>query len=119
MACTDPARLVPELQPKFHELLRLAREAGLTVQVLETWRSFADHQKNLKKKTSWRARSLHCDGKAFDIGIPEYFPLPLWNPTGPKWKILGELGESIGLEWGGRWPGKKTDCPHFQLKEAK
>jgi peptidoglycan L-alanyl-D-glutamate endopeptidase CwlK len=30
---------------------------------------------------------------------------------------LGELAESIGLEWGGRW--KFLDVPHVQLKDWK
>ena len=32
------------------------------------------------------------------------------------WKQLGEIGESCGLIWGGRWeqPEAPTDTPHFQ-----
>ena len=30
------------------------------------------------------------------------------------WLQLGELGEGLSLEWGGRWKGKKRDQPHFQ-----
>jgi peptidoglycan L-alanyl-D-glutamate endopeptidase CwlK len=33
---------------------------------------------------------------------------PLWNA--PYWPALGELGEALGYEWGGRW----GDNPHFQ-----
>ncbi|MGI8437890.1 MAG: M15 family metallopeptidase [Chthoniobacterales bacterium] len=33
----------------------------------------------------------------------------------PKYKVVGALGEELGLEWGGNW---KTiqDEPHFQLR---
>ena len=31
----------------------------------------------------------------------------------PDYREVGEIGESLGLEWGGRW--KKPDLPHFQL----
>jgi len=39
-----------------------------------------------------------------------------WNPTGLHWVTLGKLGESLGLEWGGRW--SKPDRPHFQIPSA-
>lgn len=34
-----------------------------------------------------------------------------------KWIIFGEIGESCGLVWGGRWASPKTDRPHFQLPD--
>jgi hypothetical protein len=30
---------------------------------------------------------------------------------------MGEIGESVGLEWGGNWTGKLRDMPHFQMRE--
>jgi len=39
-----------------------------------------------------------------------------WNPAGPHWVTLGKLGESLGLEWGGRW--KTPDLPHFQIPSS-
>jgi peptidoglycan L-alanyl-D-glutamate endopeptidase CwlK len=33
---------------------------------------------------------------------------PLWSA--PYWVAIGELGEALGFEWGGRW----GDNPHFQ-----
>lgn len=63
--------------------------------------------------------SYHNYGLAFDIAI-----LKNGNPTwDTKTDIdqndvsdyvdVGEIGELIGLEWGGRW--KICDLPHFQM----
>ena len=30
------------------------------------------------------------------------------------WDKVGMIGETLGMVWGGRWPGKKHDRPHFQ-----
>ncbi len=37
-----------------------------------------------------------------------------WTWDGPV-ERLGEIGKSVGLEWGGDWKGAKRDVPHFQL----
>jgi peptidoglycan L-alanyl-D-glutamate endopeptidase CwlK len=37
-----------------------------------------------------------------------------WNWPSENWEEMGKFGESLGLEWGGRWRFK--DMPHFQLK---
>jgi hypothetical protein len=29
------------------------------------------------------------------------------------WDLLGLMGEALGLDWGGRWRGKRRDRPHF------
>src|SRR3990172_2062377 len=37
------------------------------------------------------------------------------------WLQIGIMGETCGLTWGGCWPGKKIDRPHFEIhrKETK
>jgi peptidoglycan L-alanyl-D-glutamate endopeptidase CwlK len=71
---------------------------------------------------TWTLNSMHLYGKAFDIAILKDGK-PTWDPKvdvdgDSAWDYYeaGQLGESIGLVWGGRW--KKPDYPHFQLKEA-
>lgn len=60
-----------------------------------------------------------CAPKRFDRLVWSDFDLPAGLKGQTNWKLLwdtiGELGESCGLEWGGRW--KKPDCPHFQARE--
>lgn len=63
--------------------------------------------------------SLHESGRAFDV-------VPLRDVDGdgdldaewesPHWSRIGELGEQLGLFWGGRWIGKKRDRPHFEKR---
>lgn len=61
-------------------------------------------------------QSLHNYGLAFDV-VPMVNGDPNWDDKSPagiaRWEKLGSLGESLGLEWGGRW--HHPDRPHFQV----
>lgn len=37
---------------------------------------------------------------------------PSWNLALP-WRLVGEAGKALGLEWGGDW--KRPDRPHLEL----
>lgn len=59
--------------------------------------------------------SPHNYGLAFDICFAGADPYP--DVDDPRWELLGKLGESIGLDWGGPLgAGDKFtfDRPHFQ-----
>lgn len=64
---------------------------------------------NAKGGWSW-----HNWRRAFDVAILDFpgDPSPDDIYNGP-WAVIGSIGESLGLEWGGRW--KHPDLPHFQL----
>lgn len=71
---------------------------------------------------TWTRRSKHIEGIAFDIAIVKD-GRATWNMKVdvngddiPDYQQAGEIGESLGLTWGGRW--KTPDYPHFQLDEA-
>jgi peptidoglycan LD-endopeptidase CwlK len=57
--------------------------------------------------------SWHNFGRAFDVAIVSYpgdaTPKNLYDGN---WETVGDIGESVGLEWGGRW--KHPDRPHFE-----
>jgi peptidoglycan LD-endopeptidase CwlK len=56
--------------------------------------------------------SYHNWKCAFDfVGLR--FGRPVWDAADPMWGYLGELGESVGLEWAGRWKTFKEQA-HFQ-----
>lgn len=55
-------------------------------------------------------QSLHNFGIAYDV-CPVVNGKPDWES--PHWNTIGELGERLGLTWGGRW--KFRDLAHFQL----
>jgi hypothetical protein len=57
--------------------------------------------------------SFHNYGVAFDV-VEIRDGRPLWSEeSGADWDRIGEIGESAGLEWGGRW-STFIDKPHFQ-----
>ena len=63
--------------------------------------------------------SAHQYRLAIDLGIVD--ETGNWNrdyvidPNQPDWLRLGEIGESYGFEWGGRWG---WDHPHFQIPNS-
>ena len=73
------------------------------------------------KIVTWTHNSRHTRRDAFDIAILRSGQ-PVWDikvdvnkDDVPDYQQAGEIGESLGLVWGGRW--KTPDYPHFQLKE--
>jgi peptidoglycan L-alanyl-D-glutamate endopeptidase CwlK len=77
---------------------------------------------------TWTLKSRHIDGEAFDIAILADGQ-PTWDPKvsvndndDPDYLEAGQIGESIGLEWGGRFKDGKgrprPDAPHFQLPKG-
>ena len=57
-------------------------------------------------------RSNHLDGRAADF-VPVKNGRPWWDAPKDVWEIMGEIGESCGLKWGGRWKDF-PDSPHFE-----
>ena len=63
-----------------------------------------------RPKVTWTTHSRHQDGMAVDVAFLDLNGNPTYS--GP-WSRLGEIGESCGLLWGGRW--QSPDRPHFEL----
>ena len=65
--------------------------------------------------------SFHNFRRAFDIAEGDSTPYDLGLPgprdDDPLWEKIGDLGEALGLEWGGRW--KRPDRPHFEHHGGK
>lgn len=65
--------------------------------------------------------SLHnpdADGKAWAFdAIPLVFGKPAWGDA-QKVALMGQCGESVGLDWAGRWRGKFRESVHFQLTQS-
>lgn len=57
-------------------------------------------------------RSNHIDGHAADF-VPVKNGRLWWNAPKEVWEVMGEIGESCGLKWGGRWKDF-PDSPHFE-----
>ncbi|CAM4014822.1 LysM peptidoglycan-binding domain-containing protein [Geobacillus stearothermophilus] len=56
--------------------------------------------------------SYHNFGLAFDFAIMKDDGNISWN-VDDKWKLVAQIGKSLGLEWGGDWKSF-PDYPHFQ-----
>ena len=112
--------LSPRFRPLAMELLARCVEQGIPVVIVDTLRTPAEHQDNLRRGVSWTTRSKHLDGDAIDI-----CPYSTWDAHGPDklnwdggdlvWLKLGVIGEALGLRWGGRW--KVRDLGHFEFVE--
>lgn len=115
------SRLIEDLDPSFQpvaqELIDRCRAAGIGVVIITTRRTAEEQADCVKRGVSWVKHSKHQDGLAIDL-VPEHLMKEKnWAPKDPLWAQMGEIGESLGLVWGGRW--KKTpDMGHFEVKTS-
>jgi len=116
------------------ELIHQCRLIGIDLLVTCTFRSAAEQDilyaqgrtaPGIICTHATGGQSLHNTTKngkpaalAFDV-VPIINGRAYWTHTGKGakiWQTIGEAGEKLGLEWGGRWKAPKTDRPHFQQK---
>ena len=114
------ATVQPQLQKLGRELLRRLAAEGLTFKVTSGNRTqaeqdalYAQGRTKPGPVVTWTRKSRHIGGRAID--------LTLFSGKNPVWeskhyKRAGEIGEELGLIWGGRW--KTPDQPHFELPSA-
>lgn len=124
------------LKPRVFEVLARLTERGVAVMIVSTGRSLTEHQRNLANGTSWTALSKHLPralripsldpshqdyqkSDAIDLCPYEQYALDgpdklRWDPGDPAWAVIGEIGESVGLRWGGRW-NSTPDLGHLEL----
>jgi peptidoglycan L-alanyl-D-glutamate endopeptidase CwlK len=120
MASRDFKDLLPELQVLYVTFLGKMREEGQDFVLTCTYRSQEEQNELFEigrtktgKKVTWIKNSKHTERKAFDIAILKNGKIS-WLES--DYLKAGEIGTSIGLEWGGLWT--KKDLPHFQLFEV-
>ena len=117
--------LHPEVAILAARLIETAVAQGICVKVISGLRTYEEQNALYAQGRSkpglivTKAKggySIHNFGCAFDVGI--------FSPDGKKYygehahyRRVGEIGEELGLEWGGRW--KFVDEPHFQLTRGK
>ena len=110
--------LDPRFRPAAMELIARCAEQGIPLFVVDTLRTPAEQAENLRRGVSWTPNSKHLFGCAIDVCPFEIFnahgPDKLqWNADDPVWLRIGEIGEKLGLVWGGRW--KHRDMGHFEM----
>ena len=122
--------LHPRVAKKARALIEQASESDIELVVVCTYRDLesevalhdSGRGKNGKKMIYyWPKTSYHPWRMAFDV-MPLLQGIPVTQAKYPNekriWEKLGEIGEALGLEWGGRWPVPRTERGHFQLTEG-
>ncbi|WP_438712313.1 M15 family metallopeptidase [Aquimarina muelleri] len=117
--------LHPKIRTKAKEfIIRAQKELGIQLRVTSALRTWEEQTRLYnkgrsapgKRVTNARAgQSYHNYGLAFDV-VEIKNGKAIWN--NPNWQKIGELGKSIGFEWGGDWK-KMVDKPHFQMRFGK
>ena len=132
--------LTPECQEKYHALASALVNARIPFIVVSTLRTLEDQQKEWFKGRDSTGNVIdpsavvtHCDGivkksyhqsgNAFDLTFADDNVNPNW-PDATKyyhrWFNLGQIAESVGLTWGGRFKpldanGLGFDPDHFEI----
>ena len=120
----DVTALHPDLQEKISQLKEKCRLAGLSIGISECLRTVTEQDALYAKgrtapgKVVTNARgatfsSMHQWGIAFDFYRSD--GSGAYNDADGFFTKVGEIGQSLGLEWGGAW--KTSDKPHFQLPD--
>lgn len=114
------ATVQPKLANIGRELLRRLAAEGLTFKVIQGRRTQAEQDALYAKgrtkpgpKVTWTRNSRHLTGRAIDLALFQGKNV-VWESK--HYTRAGEIGEELGLVWGGRWKGGKTDKPHFELR---
>lgn len=126
-------RLHPLVDVKRMDLIKLAELKGIRLITTSGLRTFAEQDALYAKGrtspgdivTNARAgESWHNYGVAFDVAFDNGSGVPTWeeydmNDNGiDDWDEIGEIGDRVGLEWGGTWK-QFLDRPHFQYTFGK
>ncbi len=113
--------LHPRVRPLARSLIHMAAQQGITIKVISGTRTHAQQDvlylqgRGKPGPIVTKARggfSNHNFGIAFDIGI---FENGNYIPESPLYKVVGSIGKSLGLQWGGDWKSI-VDEPHFELR---
>jgi len=107
--------LFPQTRAKVEAWLAECKRQGLDILITSTYRSFAEQDalyaisrtKPGKKVTNAKGgQSQHNVRRAIDF-VPLSHGKPNWLATSPDLLKAAEIGEKLGLAWGGRWTGFK------------
>lgn len=112
----------PVVAAKARQLIEQAYKEGINVIITQGLRTIEEQNelyaqgRTKPSKIVTNAKggySYHNFGLAFDFAVLNADGSVNWN-VDEKWKRVGQLGKSLGLEWGGDWKDFK-DYPHFQM----
>lgn len=116
--------LRPSVRSKVQAMLDKAAKAGINLVVTEAHRS-CKRQNDLYEQGRTKPGKIVTNAKCgesdhnVDVAVDVVEVKngeALWD--NPNWEKIGQIGESVGLKWGGRWTGLK-DLPHFYDRSGK
>lgn len=108
------ATLLPQVQEKARQLIGDAAANGIAIEIISGTRTYEEQDTLFAQGGVTKARggfSNHNFGLAFDVGV---FRDGVYLEDGPEYRVVGALGKSLGLSWGGDWHSF-VDEPHFEL----
>jgi len=118
----DLKNLHPVLQDKANQFIKACASKGITVGITQGFRSI-EYQNGLYAQGRTTAGKIvtnckggyspHNYGLAFDFCLYTNGKVD-WDSRNKQWAQAGAIGESLGLEWGGRWTSF-VDLPHLQF----
>lgn len=124
MTDSNIADLCPELLTKYREWLIECHAVPIAVKAIVTWRSDIDQNAakadGLSNAAAGQSPHNCIDGhglpssRAFDFAVFDEDAQYITDGTDPRYTKAGEIAESLGLVWGGRW--KHPDYDHIELK---
>jgi len=124
MADTTITDLHPDLQPLYAQWLQACTAQGLNVRIIQGWRdpAYQDQLHSTGVSPLTGESSFHCftvggkpASKAFDYGCFKKDKTYIIDGTDPAYALAGQIAESLGLTWGGRFVHPAPDWDHIQL----
>lgn len=125
------SRLISDLRSPCRELcekfLTNALAMGYSISVTNTLRTMFEQEelyamgrtKPGKVVTNAKpGQSAHNYGLAFDIAFGQGKDITWAEPHRGAWEELGNMGETLGLAWGGHFKSVH-DAPHFEVSNWK
>lgn len=124
------ATVVPELATRVRRLLNKMAQYGYPMVVTDGNRTLEQQQalyaqgrtapgKIVTYADGVKAKSNHQGGRAVDCTFLNEKGSAYYPSDENLWELYGKTAESVGLNWGGRWAGKKKDRPHIELPADK
>ncbi len=107
------SKLTPKLQKAIIELAKYAKERGIDITIISSWRSNSEQASLAKRKPGVAAKagsSPHEKGLAIDIRVN--------GNRSKNLAILGAKWESMGYRWGKHWKGWTPEDWHFDVRPS-
>jgi peptidoglycan LD-endopeptidase CwlK len=121
--------LLPPVAERCRKMLELCELNKIDLLITSTYRDFESQDRLYQQGRLLPGQivtyakagdSWHNWRRAFDV-VPLRNGKPVWGTRGldrELWMKVGEIGEFVGLEWGGSWD-RHPDLPHFQDKMGR